>query len=201
MGATAWAVRAEVLRARKFWRTTSAVRGEPSWKRTFGPQGHRPGRHVGVGGHRGGQVGADGPVGGHRGEGVEDGVGVGQAGVVEVGGGGQEAVDLRTHGDDDGAAPLGLGRAHPGDGGAWCCWDPAFGVDAPQAESRAGAPTPARARPAAEAAPRPRNVLRSYRSAESATVPPSGRALVPLAGLSGSAHTPHPEGPRPSRFL
>src|ERR1700722_19978047 len=35
-GATAWAVRAEAFKARKFWRATSAVRGEPSWKRTFG---------------------------------------------------------------------------------------------------------------------------------------------------------------------
>src|ERR1700722_16933882 len=78
---------------------------------------------------------------------------------------------------------------------------PLDGVDAPQAERSAGAPTPAKARPAAEAAPRPRNVRRSYRSAESATVPPSGRALVPVVGLSGSASTPHRRGPGPSRFL
>lgn len=35
------------------------------------------------------------------------------------------------------------------------------GVEAPQADSSAGAPAPAMARPAAVAAPRPRNVLRS----------------------------------------
>ncbi len=74
--------------------TTSAFNGEPSWNVI-------PGRSVIVhtvmsvlGVTDCGQVGLGRAVGGDHGQGVVDGVGVGQAGVVEMARRGEEAVDL-----------------------------------------------------------------------------------------------------------
>ena len=154
----------------------AASQGVPSWKTTFGPHRDRPFRVVRVRCDRLGEVGLDRAVDADRGERVEDRAGVDDSCGVVAGARGIEALLLGLDRECDGPARLGsrsrdaivLGRTVARAVVRRSCHSTST-----QREVRPA--PPAAARPAAVAAPRARNDLRSIRSG---TVPPLVRFAV-----------------------